>query len=585
MPVSHWRSRVACSSRFNTAWGLFGASLLQQVAVATTAFGETPAAAASLTASHNVSKPLINFVFFFPDTIRAEALSSYGMPLKTTPNLDSFASTGVRFAQAHVQHTQCSPSRVSMLTGRYMHVRGHRVQTDLVQPYEFNYLQILKQNGYHIEYHGKNDAISPDAFNLSVSNWAGGTGVCTGPAVVQYPTAGYYSMLHGGCDVDKNDAKANGDYRSVITAVEWMKASPPMPFLLFLPGMGAHPPYGSPREFNDKWSVESVKAHVKLRPPFLASKPKYHSFSSGIPHYRNLSDLNEDFFYKIQATYLGMVSYVDWIFGELLRGIKEAGLEDNTAIFVSSDHGDFAGDFRMVEKWPGGADDVLTRVPLIARVPGASPLSKGFVAQAPVALMDVPHTICLLAGIDVKGDGSGKYGVNFGESLVSQLVHGVEGDMGRFVYSEGGFGFRNEVFPMGSDHVPNDPKGYYYPRALEEMSDDGNGSPKWVMRRNLTHKLVYRPKGESELYDLVDDPRELTNRWDVPAYAAIRSELLGGLLEWMVQTGDVSPVHKDPRGLPSYPYAASTCASGGSLGPYQSGLQATTGASDEVTVI
>ena len=79
-------------------------------------------------------KPRMNFVFHFPDTLRAESFSSYGNPLPTTPNLDAFAKTGVRFEQAHVQHTQCSPSRATMLTGRYMHVLGHRTQTHLIQP-------------------------------------------------------------------------------------------------------------------------------------------------------------------------------------------------------------------------------------------------------------------------------------------------------------------------------------------------------------------------------------------------------------------------------------------------------------------
>merc|ERR1719188_127303 len=106
-----------------------------------------------------------------------------------------------------------------------------------------------------------------------------------------------------------------------------MKNSAPQPFLLFLPGFGAHPPYGAPREFHDKWPVSLVKEKVSLRPPYQEGKPSYHSKTQGIPHYRNLTSFGDDFFYKIQATYLGMISYVDWMFGELLRGIAEAGLE------------------------------------------------------------------------------------------------------------------------------------------------------------------------------------------------------------------------------------------------------------------
>jgi choline-sulfatase len=522
-----------------------------------------------LVVATNATKRM-NFVFMFPDTLRAESFSSYGNPLKTSPNLDKFAERGVRFEQAHALHTQCSPSRATMFTGRYMHVLGHRTQQHLIQPYEFNYFQIMKDNGYHVQYYGKNDGFSEDAMNLSVSEWSGDIGTLSGPNAFKYGEAGYYSMLSQGSSSAK-DNLLNGDYRAVVKAVDWLKkdAAAKQPFLVFIPGRGAHPPYGSPHEFNNMWSVDDVKKNIKLRPPFNPKKPKYHSGDIGIPHYRNLTTLDEDTFYKIQATYLGMISYTDWIFGELLRGIEESGMSNNTAIFFSSDHGDFGGDYHMVEKWPGAADDVLTRVPVYARVPGASSKAKGFVAKAPIQLFDIPHTICELAGINVTGDGSGQYGINFGKSLVSQLQQGsdTDDDMARFVYSEGGFGFRNEVFPMGSDHVPNDPKGMYYPRAIEEMSDNGNGSPKWVMRRNLTHKLVYRGRGDSELYDFTTDPQELNNLWEDPNYAALKTELMSGLMEWMLQTGDVTPMHTDPRGLPKYPHPASACATGGVVGP------------------
>jgi arylsulfatase A-like enzyme len=248
----------------------------------------------------------------------------------------------------------------------------------------------------------------------------------------------------------------------------------------------------------------------------------------------------------------------------LLRGIDESGLAASTAVFFSSDHGDFAGDFNMIEKWPGGADDVLTRVPLFARIPGGA---AGAVIRAPVSLFDVPHTICALAGLDMTGDGSGPHGITFGTDLSVQLRTGAQLDTARFVYSEGGFSSRNELFPMGSDHVPNDPKGMYYPRAMEEMSDDGNGSPKWAMRRNLTHKLVYRPRGESELYDFTTDPRELTNLYGTPAAAGLQGEMMAGLTEWLLQTSDVTPMHTDARGTPPYPHAASACATSGAVGP------------------
>ena len=76
----------------------------------------------------------------------------------------------------------------------------------------------------------------------------------------------------------------------------------------------------------------------------------------------------------------------------------------------------------------------------------------------------------------------------------------------------------------------------YWPRAQEEMSNNGTGSPKWVMIRNLTAKLVYRPLGISELYDISNDPRELDNLYDskIEKHVNLRKELKDKLMIWLV---------------------------------------------------
>lgn len=95
-----------------------------------------------------------------PDSVRAESLSSYGHPLVKTPNVERLAATGTLFEQAHVQHTQCSPSRSAIITGRYMHVLGHRTQTHLVQAAEQNLFSLLKAHNYTTLMLGKNDMLA-----------------------------------------------------------------------------------------------------------------------------------------------------------------------------------------------------------------------------------------------------------------------------------------------------------------------------------------------------------------------------------------------------------------------------------------
>ena len=89
-----------------------------------------------------------NIILFYPDTLRAESHGAYGVGLPgLTPHFDAFAETGTLFEQAHVAHTQCSPSRATMMTGRYMHVLGHRTQIHLVRAYEENYCAFAGRRG------------------------------------------------------------------------------------------------------------------------------------------------------------------------------------------------------------------------------------------------------------------------------------------------------------------------------------------------------------------------------------------------------------------------------------------------------
>eukprot|EP01121_Diplochlamys_sp_Union-15-3_P020996 TRINITY_DN8376_c0_g1_i1.p1 TRINITY_DN8376_c0_g1~~TRINITY_DN8376_c0_g1_i1.p1 ORF type:complete len:508 (-),score=74.62 TRINITY_DN8376_c0_g1_i1:70-1593(-) len=481
-----------------------------------------------------------NFIFYFQDETRAESLGTYGHPITKTPNFDRLAKQGTIFTQNHVLHTQCSPSRCALTTGRYMHTLGHRTQTHLVQAYEPNMFRYLKNANYTVHWYGKNDMLSQDSFPLSVTYWEGEVGVSTGQNAFQFGEKGYYSFLQSPTNVLPNSTE-NGDYKAIRSAIKFLKSNPPEPFMLFLPTFGSHPPYGAPKGYYDLYDPTEIKEKSPLRPPDNIGKPYYHSKLNGIQYFRELDGFNDEFFYKIQAIYLGRVTYVDYLLGLLMDALDESGLSSSTTLIVSSDHGDFAGDYHLVEKWPGGLDDILTRVPLLIRTPGGVP---GHVVNESTQLFDVMATILDLADINVTH-------VHFAQSLKPQLF-GAKGNPDRVVYSEGGFYYYNEIEP----HDPlqkdlNDPKNLYYARALEELLP--NGSPRAVMARKGQYKLVYRPQEVSEFYDFSVDNRELKNLWNDTSYTSIKQQMLNSLLEWFLLTGDVTPLHEDQRGLPPYP--------------------------------
>ncbi len=89
--------------------------------------------------------PGVNFIVFNLDELRAQSVGCYGNPIARTPNMDRLASQGTRFDQCHVQHTVCTPSRCSFITGWYPHVRGrgHRTLWNMLRPDEPNLLKYL----------------------------------------------------------------------------------------------------------------------------------------------------------------------------------------------------------------------------------------------------------------------------------------------------------------------------------------------------------------------------------------------------------------------------------------------------------
>lgn len=162
-----------------------------------------------------------------------------------------------------------------------------------------------------------------------------------------------------------------------------------------------------------------------MRPADLSSKPDFYTL---IRKYRRLDKLPEGFLKKIHAIYLGMNSYMDWVLGQLLRALDATGLSAETTLIIASDHGDWAGDYSLVEKWLSGLDDTLTRVPLLISMPGNK---AGHVVREPVELFDITATILDLGGIEAHHS-------HFAQSLLPQLK-GQPGLPDRAVFAEGGY--------------------------------------------------------------------------------------------------------------------------------------------------
>lgn len=472
----------------------------------------------------------MNIIYINPDEMRADVLGCYGHPLAQTPHIDRLAAGGVRFQQSHVQHTVCTPSRCSFMTGLYPHNRGHRTLWHPLQRDEPNTMQYLKQGGYDVHWIGKNDCLAPDAFDQAVTQVHKITGGGSSAPVFEKGEPGEFSFLRGPMDAPPRDAHC---FDRAIDLIKSRKTTDP-PFFLFLATAFPHPIYHAPQPWHDMYNPDDLPP---LHPADLPGKPDFHGL---IRQYRQLDQMDEAVFRKIRAVYLGMVSYVDHLVGQLLDALDETGLADDTAIVFFSDHGDWAGDYGLVEKWPSGLDDCLTRIPLIIRAPGGT---AGHVVDEQTACFDIMPTTLELAGIEAQH-------THFAQSLVPQ-IHGGAGDPDRAVFAEGGYDIHEPHCFEGKpdDGVAGNPNGIYYPKGMQQQ-DHPESVCRSAMIRTNSHKLIRRTSGRHELYHLTDDPDELYNRYSQPEMSAVQHTLEQSLLDWYIGTGDTVPWTPDPRGFP-----------------------------------
>ncbi len=494
----------------------------------------------------------MNYVLFFPDEMKAASVSCYGNKHVKMPNFDKLAANGVRFENCIVQNPVCTPSRACLMSGLYVHNFGHRTLWHLMRKEEPSLFRYLKKAGYDVAWYGKNDLYSQDYLNEILNDIEEKrtnykilpqlpTGhVCKGQNPYELDDKRYYSFLYD--SISSNSGKLIWD-ENVARGIDFLNSrkNNDNPFFLYLPLTMPHPPYNALKEFHDMYNPKITKADL-IDIAKTKGKP---AFMQLIRQYRKLDKIDDATLEKIYAVYLGMNTYVDTMLGGIMDTLEKTGLIDNTTVIVCSDHGDWAGNYGLVEKWPNGMDDDLVKVPLIIRTPTCK---KGHVVNEIVEMFDIMPTVAQLADVEITH-------THFAKSLVPQLS-GLPGDATRAAFCEGGY---DEHEPHCSEAYEGElhkdrnkemrlPKNIYYPKVLQQKQHPKSVC-RTVMMRTLTHKLTLRTSGENELYNLEDDPLELENQYANKKFDAIRLELEKKLLMWYLKSSDTVPITDDPRGF------------------------------------
>ena len=428
-----------------------------------------------------------NVLFIISDDLTATALSCYGNTVCKTPNIDRLASQGTRFTKAYCQGTYCGPSRASFMSGYYPHaikMLGYGSPRPAIGE-RATWAQHFKNNGYHTArvskiFHmgvpggiekGTDGADDPaswtERFNSAGPEWkAPGDGETlenNADGRKPGPVGGNTFVV---VEADGNDL-VHSDGKTAAKAVELIKQNRDKPFFLGVGFVRPHVPFVAPRkDYNDFLPYSRMQLPPKLKDDW-ADIP-----NAGI-NYKTSKNMKMDFRRQKKAVggYYASVAFMDRMVGQVLNGLKEAGLEDNTIVIFTSDHGYHLGEHDFWAKV--SLHDESAAVPLIIRMPGKKPA----VCHSLVELLDLYPTLSNLCGLEVPKHLQGKD--------ISKMMTDPAKEVRSAAFSVNGKGF-----------------------LLREQD--------WAY-------IAYgkNGQGDEELFDMKQDPKQFTNLAKDPKHAQI----------------------------------------------------------------
>ena len=442
-----------------------------------------------------------NVVFILTDDQRWDQMSCEGHPFLKTPHMDRIAAEGVRFSNAFVTSSLCSPSRASFLSGLYAH--SHGVINNFTEfPADLpSFPRRLQQEGYQTAYIGKwHMGEQNDAKRVGFDYWVSHKG-----------QGDYYDNEF---NVNGTRKAVPGYYTHVITdlGIDWMKQQGDRPFLLILGHKAPHTPFTPEKKY------EHLYDHVKIKYPetafHLEGKPDWvpqrldtwhgiygpiYGFREKFPDRRPESV--EDFANFVRA-YSATIKSVDDSVGRVYETLEKMGVLDDTLLIFAGDNGMFLGEHGMTDK--RSMHEPSIRVPLLVRYPKA--IKPGTVVAEQVLNLDLAPSVLEICHAEPLPE---IHGMSF-----VPLLQGKQSPWRSSWYYEYNY---EKQFP----YTPNvrgvrtaEWKYVHYPH--------GDGTP---------------DRHKAELYNLKNDPGETTNLVDDPKYAAKLAELKTELHRLMETTG------------------------------------------------
>ncbi|HUV38043.1 MAG TPA: sulfatase-like hydrolase/transferase, partial [Planctomycetota bacterium] len=422
-------------------------------------------------------------------------LGCYGHPDMKTPALDRLAAEGIRFDRAYCCQPVCGPARSAIFTGLFPHSNGV-FGNSLAPGVNIRTVgQRMRDHGFHTAYIGKWHLDGGDYFGL---------GKCP-PGwddAYWYDMKRYLDELSPADRVRSRFFETSHEVDETFTfghrvsnrAVDFLDKHADEDFLLVVSYDEPHGPYLCPKPWCDLYADYEFPKSPNVWDR-LEDKPEHLRLWAG----RKLAE-DKDALKIGYQHFLGCNAFVDHQIGRVLNAVDR--LVPGALVVYTSDHGDMMHSHSITNKGPAMFDEI-TRIPFIVRWPGVAP--EGQTCPHPVSHIDVVPTLMDAAGLDVP-----KWldGVSLVETFADPTVRANDAvfmEFHRYEIDHDGFG------------------GFQPIRCVT----DGR------------YKLVVNLLDTDELYDLANDPHEMTNLIDSSEHAKVRDALHDRLLLWMDETRDV----------------------------------------------
>jgi len=348
-----------------------------------------------------------NFVFILIDDMGFKDIGCNGSSFYETPNIDKLAADGMRFTDAYAACPVCSPTRASIMTGKYParlnltdyligRRRGKLIPPEYIHQMpleEVTIAEALKEAGYATCFIGKwhlgGKPYWPEQQGIDVNIGGTQSGM---------PRNYFWPQWRGNPPIEGRAGEYLTD-RLTDEALMFLESKKDKPFLLYLSHYAVHIPLQAKKEMIEKYKAKAAKQPTR-QPRFL-------------PEGRSKARQVQD-----HPVYAGMVESVDESVGRVMKKLEELGMADNTVVIFMSDNGGLS----TAEGWPtsnvplragkGWLYEGGIREPMIIKAgnagfrssrPSAGGVVKpGSVCSEPVTSTDFYPTMLEMAGLPLK---------------------------------------------------------------------------------------------------------------------------------------------------------------------------------------